>query len=237
MTQSINRILPQRARRAGVFSGLLAFALGTLAPAPAPAASDNAAPKWQVWTYNASGRAFKGSVPAKPAANAIATFPFPVTPDAALLITDHGFYKGTLLGDLTGKTVNAKVSDSGGPFTYYGQGTSGNPCPGTATVRLYFQTKSPASFAETDYWWSNPISLPLDGLTTPTAMSVPLSPANWSDYNGHFGSDPLYIAAFNAAVKDVTSIGLSFGGGCFFENGVGGPAGSSFTLNAFSVTP
>ena len=31
----------------------------------------------------------------------------------------------------------------------------------------------------------------------------------------------LVPAAFAAAVKDVKTIGLSFGGGCYFENGVG----------------
>ena len=65
-------------------------------------------------------------------------------------------------------------------------------------------------------------------------MAVPLNPANWSDYNGHFGSDPAYTAAFQQAVKNVTSIGLSFGGGCFFENGVAS-YGGSFTLWSFSV--
>jgi hypothetical protein len=231
--------LPVRSRRMQInrislVVSLLAAALGMLAFGLPATAADNGAPKWKVWTYNPSGRAFKGGVPAS-ASSGIATFAFPATPDTALLVTDHGSYKGTLLGDLTGKTVSATVSDSGGPFTYYGQGTPQNPCPGTATVRLYFQTKSPASFAETDYWWSNPVSLPLNGLTTPTPMSVPLNPANWSDFNGHFGIDPTYTAAFNEAVKNVTSIGLSFGGGCFFENGVGAPTGGSFTLWSFSA--
>lgn len=220
---------------AGVIAGLLSLTGGFLTPLLA--ASDNAAAKWKVWTYNPSNRAFKGSVPTTSSGNVVATFPFPATPDVALLVTDHGSYKGTLLGDLTGKTLSARVSDSGGPFTYYGANTPGNPCAGTATVRFYFQTKSPASFAETDYWWSNPLSLPLNGLTTPTTMSAPLTPANWSDYNGHFGSDPTYTAAFEAAVKNVTSIGLSFGGGCFFENGVGAPNGGSFTLWSFSTSP
>jgi hypothetical protein len=219
--------------RAGVVAGLITLAFGIVTPVLA--ASENAAPKWKVWTYNASNRAFKGSVPAAAGPTSIATFPFPASPDVALLVTDHGSYKDTLLGDLTGKTISAKVSTSGGPFTYYGANTPSNPCPGTATVRLYFQTKSPASFSETDYWWSNPVSLPLTGLTNPTTMSVPLTPSNWSDYFGHFGSDPIYTAAFEAAVRNITSIGLSFGGGCFFENGVGAPTGGSFTLGAFSA--
>jgi hypothetical protein len=36
----------------------------------------------------------------------------------------------------------------------------------------------------------------------------------------------------------VTAIGLSFGGGCFFENGVGTTDGSgTFTLNSYTVSP
>jgi hypothetical protein len=39
---------------------------------------------------------------------------------------------------------------------------------------------------------------------------------------GHFGTyDATHTAAFAAAVADVQYIGLSFGGGCFFANGVG----------------
>jgi hypothetical protein len=221
--------------RAGIVAGLASLAFGFFTPLFA--ASDNAASKWKVWTYNPSNRAFKGSVPATSSGNVLATFPLPATPDVALLVTDHGAYKDILLGDLTGKTLSATVSDSGGPFTYYGANTPSNPCPGTATVRFYFQTKSPASFAETDYWWSNPVSLPLNGLNAPTPMSAPLTPTNWSDYNGHLASDPAYTAAFQAAVKNVTSIGLSFGGGCFFENGVGAPNGGTFTLKSFSASP
>ena len=194
--------------------------------------NDNGAPKWKVWTYNPSGRAFKGSVPAG-TASGIATFAFPATPDTALLVTDHGSFKGSLLGDLTGKTtITATVSDAGGPFTYFGQPDA---CGTPANVRLYFQTSSGGSFAETDFWWSNPVSLPLNGLTTPTSMAASLDPGNWSDFFGHFGSDPAFTAAFQAAVANVTSIGLSFGGGCFFENGVGAPTGGSFTLWSFTA--
>jgi hypothetical protein len=50
----------------------------------------------------------------------------------------------------------------------------------------------------------------------------------------------MYAAAFQQAVKDVQMIGVSFGGGCFFENGVGiqpGTGSGSFRLMDFSVTP
>src|SRR5207248_1857974 len=89
--------------RAGIVAGFASLASGLFTPVLA--ASDNAASKWKVWTYNPSNRAFKGSVPATASGSAVATFPFPPTPDTALLVTDHGSYKDTLLGDLTGKTI------------------------------------------------------------------------------------------------------------------------------------
>jgi len=219
------------AKQLGLVAPLLALTILVSAPV---IAADEGAPKWKVWSYNPSNRALRGNVPAGTSPG-VATFPFPATPDVALLVTDHGSYKGSLLGDLTGKTVSATVSAAGGPFTYYGQGTPQNPCGPPANVRLFFQTKSSGSFAETDYWWSNPVSLPLASIPSATPMSASLTGANWSDYNGHFGNDPQFAAAFADAVQNVTSIGLSFGGGCFFENGVGAPNGGSFILWKFTA--
>ena len=218
-------------KQSSLAAALLSVTLGLSASA---LAADDGAPKWKVWSYNPSNRALRGSVPANNNAG-IATFSFPVTPDVALLVTDHGSYKGSLLGDLTGKTVSATVSAAGGPFTYFGQGSSSNPCGPPANVRLFFQTNSSGSFAETDYWWSNPASWTLVATQTPAPISAPLTGANWSDYFGHFGNDPQFAAAFADAVKNITSIGLSFGGGCFFENGVGAPSGGSFTLWTFKA--
>jgi len=225
------------AKQLALVAALLAATILVTAPT---IAADNGAAKWKVWTYNASNRALRGSVPAN-TDTGLATFAFPLTPDVALLVTDHGSYKGSLLGDLSGKTISAKVSDSGGPFMYFGEGPGGtgtpdNPCPGTPTVRLFFQTSNAGGFSGVHYWWSNPVSRPLNGLTAQTTMSESLpNPGGWSDYFGKFGSDPAYSAGYQDAVKNVTSIGLSFGGGCFFENGVGAPNGGSFTLWSFTA--
>lgn len=225
------------AKQSGLVTALLAVALAMAIPA---IAADNGPPKWKVWSYNPSNRALRGEVPAGVNAG-IATFPFPIDPNVALLVTDHGSFKGMLLGDLTGKTISATVSDSGGPFMYYGEGPGGtgtpnNPCPGTPTVRFFFQSSNAGGFSETNYWWSNPVSLPLNGLTAQTTISESLAnPGRWSDFFGHFGNDPQYSAGYQQAVQNVTSIGLSFGGGCFFENGVGAPNGGSFTLWMFKA--
>src|SRR5437870_3103540 len=46
----------------------------------------------------------------------------------------------------------------------------------------------------------------------------------WSDWNGKLGdgsnSCPQTAEAFQDAIHNVQTVGLSFGGGCFFENGV-----------------
>ena len=63
-------------------------------------------------------------------------------------------------------------------------------------------------------------------------------PSAWSDWNGKFGYEN--SAAFAAAVKDAKFVGLSFGGGSFFENGVGivpGTGSGYFRLMDFRVTP
>ena len=44
-------------------------------------------------------------------------------------------------------------------------------------------------------------------------------------------------AAFNTAVTKVHSVGLSFGGGCFFENGVTTSDGSGTIKSSFSESP
>jgi hypothetical protein len=169
-------------------------------------------------------------------------FDFLDAPDTALLATSHPSYKGDLLGDMTGESLSTTVGVTVTPFsqfTYFGEPDA---CGRPANVRFYFQTNTSGKFEETDYWWSNPVSVDLETLK---AGDVPLSvdisdPTKWSDYFGHFGSEPAYTAAFTDAVKDVQLIGLSFGGGCFFENGVGiqpGTGSGYFRLMDFTATP
>ena len=142
-----------------------------------------------------------------------------------------------MLGDDRGKTITATAHITGatGALIYSGEGMTSNPCPGPATVRLFFETSNAGGFDETHFWWSNPMSAVLaDGTITLTAT---VNGAEWSDFFGHFGSDPAFSAGFDAAASNVKTIGLSFGGGCFFENGVGTSDGSgTFTLDSFSVS-
>lgn len=170
-------------------------------------------------------------------AGGVAGFQFQQPDNTRLLYTDKD---QTLLGNDFEKTITADYTISGvtGTFTYYGEGTASNPCGTPATVRVYFESIPPGTkFAYTNYWWADspPASAVLANGTV--ALSITIDPAQaWSDWNGQPSSGS-NAAAFSAAADNVTAIGLSFGGGCFFENGVGTTDGSgTFTLNGYTVS-
>jgi len=210
-------------------AGLTAIAAVTLAAAPTMAASSD----WKVGYYTPSGQAL--SMSSTSPGGGIASFDFTNQPDTALLVTTHGASKGTFLGDLRGKTITAtfEINNATGAFTYWGEGTADNPCIYPANTRLFFQTDNGGGFAYTHYWWSNPENQVLaNGHFTLTAT---VEPAEWSDWNGQPG--PTQAAGFDDAASNVTVIGFSFGGGCFFENGVGTTDGSgTFTLDSLSIS-
>jgi hypothetical protein len=197
--------------------------------------------KWKVVDYNRI-QTHPARIPFKLAISADGGigFDFLNTPDTALLGTSHPSYKDDLIGDMTGETLSARVGVTvtpGTQFTYFGQPDG---CGSPANVRFYFETDTSGKFEYTDYWWSNPVHADLEDLKNfgDQTLSVNMDPAMWSDWNGQFGTtDP---AAFAAAVKNVKFVGLSYGGGCFFENGVGIAPGSGsgyFRLMDFTATP
>jgi hypothetical protein len=191
---------------------------------------------WHVGSLTPSGRTLSDAS-ADRTPDGLATFDFTSTPSTSLLVTDKG--SSPLLGDDRGRTVTATFTVSGvtGTFIYGGEGTVDNPClPANTFTRLFFQTSNAGGFDETHFWWSNPSSVILTANGTFTVTAT-VSGAQWSDFFGHFGNDPNFAAGFDAAASNVTSIGMSFGGGCFFENGVGTSDGSgTFTSTSFSVT-
>lgn len=86
----------------------------------------------------------------------------------------------------------------------------------------------------TNFWWSNPVSAPLAGNLTLTIAGHLANPGEWSDWNGKNRADNR--ADSLAAVSKVQTVGLSFGGGCFFENGVTTSDGSGTLSSDFSVS-
>jgi hypothetical protein len=159
----------------------------------------------------------------------VAAFNFSV-PDKAHLL--YNSKDPALLGGQLGSTMSASAAVAGvtGTFTYGGEPSCGGT---TGNVRLYFESIPPgAKFAFTNYWWADAAFTTLaDGSVSLTATVDPAQP--WSDWNGQPSASN--ASAFTAAASNITAVGLSFGGGCFFENGVGTTDGSgSFTLNSFS---
>ena len=144
-------------------------------------------------------------------------------------------------------------------------GLGGTNCPGT--VRLYFASNLPQAGMssclgtngnsnhpivanEFDYWWSNGVQatrfnpgayyqFPVTGggSNGVITLQVSLDPLNWSDLCGHNGS--VYMADFMASISNIKDVGLSFGSGFFFENGVGvdGTTGSAtFQLTSYTIS-
>jgi hypothetical protein len=198
--------------------------------APASAASTGTT-SWTVFDYNPSGQALAPRVADKSSPPSVTgntvSFNFLSGTYTALLTTSDT----TLTGDLTGKTLTDAVLVSGvkGQF----QDQNGGPCtPDVQSTRLFF---SSPGFEFTNFWWSNPVSVPLAGNLTLTIKGHLGNPGEWSDWNGKNGLDsqPVTVGFF-AAVSKVQTVGLSFGGGCFFENGVTTSDGSGTLSSYFS---
>jgi hypothetical protein len=211
-------------------------------PQATPTSGDPA--KWTVYDYNPSDQAIRprnspASMPATTDASGNTSFPFiPGTYTALLTTRDK-----QLTGDQSATVLDDAITVSG-PATSVFQSQHGGGCNVPPNVRFYFTAPSasgssvgtpPAGFY-TAFWWSNPENLPLvDGSQGPGAIHANLSdPAEWSDWNGQSGANPAVTASFMKAIHNIQTIGLSFGGGCFFENGVTITSGSVTFTSQFT---
>ncbi|MBU6424126.1 MAG: hypothetical protein KGJ98_12780 [Chloroflexota bacterium] len=204
--------------------------------APAAAQGQPVAPGWKIYPYAPSGMALSSRT-ASASADAIAQFTFLATPGDALFATQRPLGPH---GSILGKTISATFridAAAGTTFAYWGEGTPANPCGTPATARFYFNTNGKFGFGTDNdwyskYWWSNPASVILaPGEFT---LSAPVAVGPWSNWDGKMSADR--VAGFTAAASDPDFVGLSFGGGCFFENGVGTPTGSAtFVLESWTI--
>ena len=203
--------------------------------------------EWTVYDYNPSGHAIAprnspNSLPAT-TTGSTTTFQFKVGIYTALLTTTDR----ALTGDLSTETLSDTVSWFGtGTFSYRDSSFCGSP---PAKVRFYFRspaasgpsTGTPPAGFYTQFWWSNPddvdlVSDPGSGTLSAT-LTWPAAAGMWSDWNGKENTEsPAVTAAFIQATQNVQAIGLSFGGGCFFENGVTTASGGTFS-STFTETP
>ncbi len=201
---------------------------------------------WTVYDYNPSNQALAprnspNKMPASTPDGGV-TWTFPFRPDiyTALFTTTDP----SMTGNLSGRTLTDQISVSGDATSFMTQYNGGAGCNTNvpATVRFYFVSPSasgssvgspPAGFY-TKFWWSNPVNLQLLNGTETGAITANMSnPAEWSDWNGQSGANPAVAEAFLEATQKVQSIGLSFGGVCFFETGVT-PTPNTFTNETFS---
>jgi hypothetical protein len=207
--------------------------------------------EWTVYDYNPSNQAIAprnspNKMPATTPDGGV-TWEFPFKPDiyTALFTTTDP----SVTGNDYGKTLTDTITVSGNATTFmtqHGGGDCVNNFP--ATVRFYFTSPSasgpsypppgppingvpPAGFY-TQFWWSDAQHMDLvSGPFQTQTLTESMTPADWSDWDGQPAAE--FPAAFMQAAQHVQSIGLSFGGHCFFETGVT-PTPDSFTNETLS---
>jgi hypothetical protein len=241
----------------------LAFTIMAVAQRVPGGASDSGL--WQIWTYVPENNyATPLPLPVSLVRGGGVAFDFYPTPDRAmLLIDDLNLIKQFHGGNLTGKILSADIAIAATPgatFNYFNNDGTGSLQGGSADpggfVRLYFNKVNtpgcPSGWhpelpeCEAQYWWSNPIYIELADLAAlgrkGATLEVSLDPALWSDRDGHMGTDTTsttvnHIAAFNAAVKNIKKLGLSFGGNGWwaFGCGVNDPGQATFVLYKFQA--
>ena len=147
-----------------------------------------------------------------------------------------------MTGDQSNTTLNDSISLSGPASNFMSQNGGGctGPMVSEASARFFFTSPSaggtsvmePRGFY-THFWWSNPVNVALATGNQPsiTITAHMANPGEWSDWNGQNGATQ--TEAFVEAAHNVQSIGLSFGGECFFENGVTA-VGNSTNIEQFS---
>jgi hypothetical protein len=132
-------------------------------------------------------------------------------------------------------TITVQLFTTGGPFSFQYMTNTNNTCVSPARVRAFIERQKDQG-GEYYRYWSNPISYQLDSNAGTVTLTTPLTPDQWSDVNGLFGTaNP---AAFTAALQNVGKIGMTFGGGCFFGHSVWVSGGDArFTLTNYVINP
>jgi hypothetical protein len=181
-------------------------------------------PAWSAYYYNPSGNALGGPQPVGTVS----------TPSGVHVSLDGGY-----LAKVTEKMNNANLNGQWITITgHLDQGTAvtyqhpDQYAPPASTARVYFEGSgggvsdgSPDGY-EGQHWWANgeaSFDLNMQG-TTEFTLTIRATPdGGWSDWNGQSANgSPSMGALFTGAASHVRALGLSFGGGFFFENGVTG---------------
>lgn len=127
--------------------------------------------------------------------------------------------------------INYRIEVSDQPlFNYDFDGF--NNCPNDANTRPFIWAYHNDLTNEYARWWSiNSYAYLAAGDYT---LQASLDPSQWSSVYGKVGSD--YPVEFNNALNNISSIGMTFGGGCFYGHGVNTSNGTArFVLTNYQV--
>jgi hypothetical protein len=174
------------------------------------------------------------SVTLRQDAGDLITLPFPglsgVPLRVALLTTPN-------TGSISGRTITATfwIATSNPAYT----GANAGGCINAVNMRLYFTTTTgsyrvgQADKNPSRYWWSQAGSCYIEQVDDGTLVTITstVTPGQWSNANGQLSSN--LPNEFNAAAATAKQLGLSFGGGCYYDTGVGVSSGSA-TLHLIS---
>ena len=226
----MKRIILTAAAAAAVLAG------GVAAAAPAMAGTQASQSDVSAYFYNPSGHALGGP-------QAMGQFG-----------SAHVSFASGYLAKVTEKVNNANINgatititghlDAGTLVTDQPNGGDSSTPPGAPNARVYFEGSgggvsdgSPDGY-EGQHWWADASSAvvylnsPNSPGTAEFTLTIPVNPANWSDWNGQPAS--ANAGLFAGAASHVRNIGISFGGGYFFENGVTGTGG--LTIDNITVS-
>lgn len=238
--------------RRGAISGLLVliFGLSTLTAVAVPASAASLPMVGSQWAVtNLVGTKILMTRASTMSSGGV-EFPFPDaagSPAGYALLMMTGFSVSLASSNML--TATFDVAAPSGNVVYIGNPNGGCPssssslCPGN--VRLYIQANLPSSphnscgvgnVNEFNFWWSAGF-LQFTSGPTGTTLTVAVDPAQWSDLCGQFGS--VAPTQFASAMAHVKYLGLSFGSGFFFENGVGvdfNAGTASFQLTSYTIS-
>jgi hypothetical protein len=219
-----------------IFSILVLFVLFVISPISANAV--RSVPPTTSWTYITSEN-YKYVVYNAPGdVNSLASFSFPIWKNPVKPVVYLVTQQPQFVGNITGKTITFTAESPSSPdATWVFGSATGTGLP--PSVRFFFSTVPGYSVGDgvntpEKYWWSNPVSAVLQPNGTYN-LSVTITPDQWSNALGQVGSS--VPEKFAWAMQRSVQIGMAFGGGSFFDIGLGMKIGTwaNWILKTFTV--
>lgn len=128
--------------------------------------------------------------------------------------------------------VTFRIDATGGQPQFYGFPEAGNTCAVAANTRVFIFANNNDWSGPFSRWWAASDFVAL--APGSYVFDVPLSPERWTSVNGVAGSAA--PTEFASALKNVSSLGVSFGAGCFYGHGVYADGGTArWVLTAYEV--